>query len=296
MGEIGRLFKLNGGFATGALVLALLIAGAGVADAQTTVLTMERSVPQGYYVPDETLDIAVTFSVDGSGVISTLGLQEEVPAGWTFNSYVSGPYPILMPGAGATGTLEFAWLSPVLPATFVYRVNVPAGVSGPQTLVGRALYRVGNGPEEVTPDVETVINPEENHPPVLDPIGNQTMVEDDVLVVPISATDPDGDALAFTGTGLPAFASLVDNGDGTATLTLSPGFDDAGTYPGVEITVTDAGTPALSDSEVIEITVMEGGSKRWRKTTCSWCRSAPRTRTGTRWPSRPWVSRPLRAL
>ena len=75
-----------------------------------------------------------------------------------------------------------------------------------------------------------------NHPPELDPIGDQTVDEGDTLVVPVSASDPDGDPIALSASGLPPFASFVDHANGTGTLTIAPGIGDAGVYPGVTIT------------------------------------------------------------
>ncbi|GAA4315764.1 hypothetical protein GCM10023115_26410 [Pontixanthobacter gangjinensis] len=49
----------------------------------------------------------------------------------------------------------------------------------------------------------------------------------------ITATDPDipyGDALAIKISGLPSWLSYTDNGDGTATLSGTPTFEDVGTY------------------------------------------------------------------
>ena len=93
-----------------------------------------------------------------------------------------------------------------------------------------------------------------NTAPVLDVIANQSLTEGDVLVIPISATDVDaGDVLTFSESGLPAFASLVDNNDGTATLTLSPVIGDASLVMPM-VTVTDSGT--LSDSKSFDINVL----------------------------------------
>ncbi|MCX5769395.1 MAG: PKD domain-containing protein, partial [Candidatus Hydrogenedentes bacterium] len=105
-------------------------------------------------------------------------------------------------------------------------------------------------------DASTIINVKPvNHPPVLDPVGHQSVDEGQVLSVPLSATDPDGDAVAFSVAGSPAFCTLTDNGDGTATLDLSPDHTCAGTYPSVVITAADDGTPVKTDSETITITV-----------------------------------------
>ena len=58
--------------------------------------------------------------------------------------------------------------------------------------------------------------------------------------------------LTFTLSGEPSFATQTDHGDGTATLMLTPGFDDAGSYAGVTATVSDN---VDSDSETFTITV-----------------------------------------
>ncbi len=91
-----------------------------------------------------------------------------------------------------------------------------------------------------------------NEPPTLDPIGNQTLDEGATLDVQVSASDPDGDPITLSAFGLPPFAIFTDNGDGTGVLSLSPDFDDAGAYPGVQITASDGD---LSDGETFTITV-----------------------------------------
>jgi hypothetical protein len=93
-----------------------------------------------------------------------------------------------------------------------------------------------------------------NQPPVLAPVADVTVPEGGIGTVTITASDPDGDDLTFTLSGEPAFAALVDHGDGTATLSLTPGFDDAGVYPGVTVTVSDS---IDSDSETFTITITE---------------------------------------
>ncbi len=59
-----------------------------------------------------------------------------------------------------------------------------------------------------------------NHPPVLNPIGDKTVGEGDLLEFTVTATDPNrGDILTLTTEGLPPRASFVDHGDGTGTFT-----------------------------------------------------------------------------
>ena len=94
-----------------------------------------------------------------------------------------------------------------------------------------------------------------NLPPTLNPIGNQAVDGGYLLEFTITATDPDNDNLAFSATNLPPGATLTDHGNGTATFSWQTGYGDAGIYNDVTFTVTDDGTPALSDSETITISV-----------------------------------------
>ena len=93
-----------------------------------------------------------------------------------------------------------------------------------------------------------------NRPPVLDPIGNRTTDPDLELAFVLSATDPDGDTLAFSATGLPAGAQLIDHNDGTAGFAWTPTAGQAGNHE-VIFTVTDSGAPAATDSEVVTLSV-----------------------------------------
>ncbi|MDH3351033.1 MAG: putative Ig domain-containing protein, partial [Gammaproteobacteria bacterium] len=93
-----------------------------------------------------------------------------------------------------------------------------------------------------------------NQAPVLAPIGNQSVDENASLVFPLSATDADGNSLAFSTTSLPAFCNLTDNLNGTGSVSCNPLTGSAGTYP-TTVTVTDNGTPVLGDSETFDIVV-----------------------------------------
>ena len=103
---------------------------------------------------------------------------------------------------------------------------------------------------------EIVINtsgytPPTNIAPVLATIGGQTLLEGETLSVNVSATDADGDALSFTANNLPSFATFVDNGNGTATLTISPIVGDASTN-NISITVSDGNA---TDTETLSVVV-----------------------------------------
>jgi hypothetical protein len=154
--------------------------------------------------------------------------------------------------------------------------NLPDGASFTTQSDGKALFswtpgyaQTGNHSVEFVvtddgvpaqSDSETVILTVGgvNRPPSLDPIGDRSVDEGATLSIVITANDPDGDSLSFAAEGLPDDATLVDNGDGTARFDWQPSSGQAGAYA-ITITVTDSGTPALSDKESIAITVNAGG-------------------------------------
>ena len=85
-------------------------------------------------------------------------------------------------------------------------------------------------------------------------IGDQFLLEQDALQIDITASDVDGDSLTITANGLPSFASLLDNGDGTATITVSPVLGQASTTM-VTLIVSDDGLPNVATQEIFQLKV-----------------------------------------
>jgi hypothetical protein len=96
-----------------------------------------------------------------------------------------------------------------------------------------------------------------NDPPVLTSTPVLTVMQEALYTYAITSTDPDlvyGDALTITATTLPDWLTLNDHGDGTATLSGTPGNADVGSYA-VELTVTDS--PGLTDTQAFTLTVTD---------------------------------------
>lgn len=92
-----------------------------------------------------------------------------------------------------------------------------------------------------------------NFKPVMDTVNDQTVAEGQLLQFTVSATDPNPEnTLTFSAANLPSDAAFDP---ATATFSWTPGYSAAGTYNEVAFTVTDNGTPALSDTRTITITV-----------------------------------------
>src|SRR5205823_2801217 len=79
-----------------------------------------------------------------------------------------------------------------------------------------------------------------NRAPVLAPIGSKSGTEGSPLSLTRRSSDLDGDAPTYTASALPAGATFTA---ATATFSWTPGFDQAGSYPGVTFTVTDGTAP-----------------------------------------------------
>ena len=102
----------------------------------------------------------------------------------------------------------------------------------------------------------TVFALQSAHPPVLAPIGNQTVAEGAVATVGLSASDADLDVMAWT-VSVPGFASVSPTGSGpgvtTANLMLAPSYCASGSYPAT-VAVSDGFN---SDNESFTINVTD---------------------------------------
>lgn len=87
-----------------------------------------------------------------------------------------------------------------------------------------------------------------NNPPSINNVSSFAMHYGTTQTVNYQAASPDGQALTLTATNLPTFASFVDNGNGSGTLTLNPASTDQAVYPNITVTAKDPhnGTAAAS--------------------------------------------------
>lgn len=149
--------------------------------------------------------------------------------------------------------LTFSSSSLPLGATFT-----PAGVfSWTPSFTQGGNYSVGIQVSDgalTASEVITITVGNVNRPPVLspNPIGNRTVTVGQSLTIAITASDPDGDTLAFANANLPAGATLTANGPGAATFSWTPTAAQVGSFPNVTVSVSDG---SLSDAEIFTITV-----------------------------------------
>jgi|WetSurMetagenome_2_1015567.scaffolds.fasta_scaffold59657_1 hypothetical protein len=90
-----------------------------------------------------------------------------------------------------------------------------------------------------------------NQPPILNHIGDKTVNAGEQISFKLSAIDPDGDKLVFSGYNLPPGAEFDSS---TNTFLWRPSSNQVGIYPDIRFQVSDG---KLTDTEVITITVKQ---------------------------------------
>jgi len=140
--------------------------------------------------------------------------------------------------------------------------NFGTGVLASNTFSTEGEYTVSlvvtdNDGDVSVPFTQVITVTAPQNPPVLDPIGDLSVTEGDVSVITLTASDADaGDQITyFVNPTLPGFATFVDNGDRTATLTLAPQAGDAMSYGNFTFTITDGNTFV---DETVSLTVIAG--------------------------------------
>jgi len=201
-----------------------------------------------------TADVRINvFNVNRNPVLNPIG-DKTVPEGQTLTFTVSGSDPDGDRLTFSTGQLPAGATFDPVSKTFSWTPDFD------QAGTYRVTFRVTDGNGGADSETITIIvteNGNGNHPPVLNPIGDQTVNEGEQVQLRITATDQDGDRLNFTVAGLPSGATFADQNNGTASLIWTPDFTQAGEYT---VTITVADEHGATDAETITITVVDRGN------------------------------------
>jgi hypothetical protein len=121
--------------------------------------------------------------------------------------------------------------------------------------LGDGAYEIRYHSVDVAGNVEdekvAIFTVQANQPPQIDPIGDKFVNEGETLTFPVSASDPDGEALTIVASNLPEGASFDS---ATNVFSWTPDFTMDGDYSEITFEVTDG--LGESDSEQINITVV----------------------------------------
>jgi hypothetical protein len=91
-----------------------------------------------------------------------------------------------------------------------------------------------------------------NRPPVLDVLGTQYVMVNQVLSLRVAASDPDGDSISLSAAGLPEHAAFTDSLNGSGSLTFAPDSGQAGTNM-IQFIASDG---LNADSESVNLMVL----------------------------------------
>ncbi|MBZ0108078.1 MAG: FG-GAP-like repeat-containing protein [Candidatus Scalindua rubra] len=94
-----------------------------------------------------------------------------------------------------------------------------------------------------------------NQAPEITLITDQQVDEDGTLDVPVSAADPENDAITLSVSNLPSFGSFTDNGNGAGMFVFTPGLEDSGYY--VIIVVASDGINQTSESFTLKVNITD---------------------------------------
>ncbi len=106
-------------------------------------------------------------------------------------------------------------------------------------------------------DSSTGVPPPANRPPVISGVPATGIVQNFQYSFIPTASDPDGDALTFSITGMPAWATF---NTGTGALAGSPGQMDLGVSPNIVISVSDGSVNASLAAFSIDVVATATGS------------------------------------
>ena len=236
-------------------------------DAGQESVEISVSVSDGDLSDDETFTIVVN-EANRAPELAAIG-QQMVVAGETLEIGLSASdeegdnlsFEVADAPDGSTfmdnedGTASFAWPT----------VAEDVGEHAVTFIVTDDGVPVGTDMEVVTIIVLDADDPEPNQAPTLDPIGNKSGVEGELLMFNVTATDPDGDPLTLSAEGLPDGAAFDEVEDGSGLFSWTPNVDDVGNHtvtffateiPETEVTVIVEGLDGpLQASEEITITI-----------------------------------------
>ncbi len=126
-------------------------------------------------------------------------------------------------------------------------------------------FKVNDGKADSAPATVSINVTPVNDAPVLTVPGAQTATVGQALTFDLSATDVDqGQTLTFTSNNLPSGATLTSIGATSRHFSWTPTANQVGTVT-VNFTVSDNGTPSLSDTKSVAITVTGGTAAQWRQ-------------------------------
>ncbi len=224
----------------------------GAYEAQYVDVALGKAVSPQTVLPGQAITFTLTLSNPGDFPATGIVVTDTLPS---FLGSVSFTSSLLITDTGYTP--PYVWqvqdLAPgqsgVITITGVLTVPLAAGTYTNTAVIAAT----GDLLAENNTAVVTFTVP--NYAPSFTSAPVTTATQDAPYTYAVTATDPDlayGDALTLTAPTRPAWLTLVDHGNGTATLSGTPSNADVGDHA-VLLQVTDSG--GLTDTQAFTVTV-----------------------------------------
>jgi len=215
----------------------------------TSRLRMNKTVTPSVVAPGQAITFTLTLSNDGSIPASGIVVTDTLPS---FLKNVSLSSNLLVTNTGHTP--PYVWMvqdlapgrSGVITISGVLARPLAAGTYTNTAIIAAAGDLTAENNAAVITLTVLNIAPAFTSAPVT------TATQEVSYVCTTTAMDDNGDALTLTASTLPAWLTLTDHGDGTATLSGTPGSTDVGDHL-VVLRVTDG--EGLFDTQSFTLTV-----------------------------------------
>lgn len=162
------------------------------------------------------------------------------PAGRTVSLWTDGGAQLFSYDYALFGTPDMsATRNPDFTGDFVLHTGVVSFLRWSPGTMGNGKFFAGTG---IT-----------NTAPLIEPIGNRSVGTGQGILIPFTALDPESNPIVLTASNMPASASFVDNGNGTATLAYTGLVSHANSNFIVSVYANDGISPASSRSFTLNV-------------------------------------------
>ena len=225
-----------------------VVGGVGTTEAD---LALSKSVTPTNANPGETITYTLTFSNVGGTTAEDVVITDTLPAGLSVQSVISGG-DVVITQTQLGSRFEIAPIS----AGQGGLITLTASVDQPLVagVITSTATITGTSDGDTTNNEASVGLTINNVAPGLIDLAPQSITETETLTFTVSATDNNGDSLTYGLSSGPTGTS-IDSSSGVFSWTPSEAQGPA-SYT-VTVVVSDTGSPVLTDSETLVITVLE---------------------------------------
>lgn len=221
--------------------------GNGSTGTDASAMLIRKFSTDGVYTPGEPVTVVLTAAYTGIFPLSSIGIRETLPPGWTLGNVSGDCAPPVFRQNGQDA--EFAWIDiPPLPCSFTYQVWPPPDASGQAGFTGTILFRTIATELTSGPFVGTLY-----------PAAPTDPSDPRVTVPSVTGLDLDAASAALAGSGLVQGDVFWEHRTDTPADRVAAQFPPAGAsvLPGSAVLLTvSLGPPANPETDYAAETVV----------------------------------------